>query len=87
VDTALVAQVRSFGKSGTTISDEAAMGGVGTLDGGAKAVDTDGDGIPDAAEKQFGFDVGSNDAMQDKDGNGYVNVEDWANSLVPSSYY
>jgi hypothetical protein len=86
VDKALVAQVQSWGKSGATISDEAAMGGVGTLNGGTKAVDSDGDGIPDAAEKQFGFDVGSNDAMQDKDGNGYVNVEDWANSLVPSGY-
>ncbi|KAF9732745.1 hypothetical protein PMIN06_007084 [Paraphaeosphaeria minitans] len=86
VDKALIAQVQSWGKTGATISDEAAMGGVGTIFGGAKPVDTDGDGIPDAAETQFGFDVNVDDAMGDKDGNGYVNVEDWANSLVPSSY-
>ncbi|KAK7190463.1 pectate lyase C [Paraphaeosphaeria sporulosa] len=86
VDKALIAQVQSWGKTGATISDEAAMGGVGTVSGGAKPVDTDGDGIPDAAETQFGFDVNANDAMGDKDGNGYVNIEDWANSLVPSSY-
>lgn len=86
VDKALVAQVQSWGKAGATISDEAAMGGVGTIAGGTKPVDTDGDGIPDAAEAQFGFDVNANDAMADKDGNGYVNIEDWANSLVPSSY-
>ncbi|KAF2439744.1 polysaccharide lyase family 1 protein [Karstenula rhodostoma CBS 690.94] len=86
VDEALVAQVQSWGKSGATISDEAAIGGVGTIAGGTKPVDTDGDGIPDAAEEQLGFDVNADDAMADEDGNGYVNVEEWANSLVPSSY-
>lgn len=86
VDKTLIAQVQSWGKTGATISDEAAIGGVGTIAGGTKPVDTDGDGIPDAAEKQLGFDVNANDAMADKDGNGYVNVEEWANSLVPSSY-
>lgn len=86
VDKALIAQVQSWGKSGATISDEASMGGVGTINGGTKQTDTDGDGIPDAAETKLGFDPAKNDAMEDKDGNGYVNIEDWANSLVPSSY-
>ncbi|KAK3215703.1 hypothetical protein GRF29_8g880913 [Pseudopithomyces chartarum] len=86
VDKTLIAQLQSYGKSGATISDEAAVGGVGTINGGVKQTDTDGDGIPDAAETKLGFDVNSDDAMQDKDGNGFTNVEDWANSLVPSGY-
>ena len=86
VDKALIAQLRSYGRSGGTISDEATMGGVGSINGGTRLADTDGDGIPDAAETKFGFDKNSDDAMQDKDGNGYSNIEDWANSLVPSGY-
>jgi hypothetical protein len=44
------------------------MAGPGTIDGGEKWVDANGNGIPDDVEDQF------------KD------VEEWANSLVPSSY-
>ncbi|KAF1967945.1 pectin lyase-like protein [Bimuria novae-zelandiae CBS 107.79] len=72
VDKVLIAQVQSFGKTGATISDEATMGGVGTIDGGAKRVDTDGDGIPDDVEAKMGFNAALNDAMADKDGNGYT---------------
>lgn len=88
VDTRLVAELRSWGKEGELISDEDAspMSGPGTIAGGAKVVDSDGDGIPDEAEKKLGFDTGKNDAMEDKDGDGYVNVEAWANSLVPAGY-
>ena len=62
------------------------MNGPGTIAGGTKAVDADGDGIPDEAEAELGFDAAKNDAMEDKDGDGYVNVEAWANSLVPADY-
>ncbi|KAF2635268.1 pectate lyase-like protein [Massarina eburnea CBS 473.64] len=88
VDARLVEELKSYGKTGELISDETAspMNGPGSIDGGSKAVDTDGDGIPDAAETALGFDVNVDDAMKDTDGNGYVNVEDWANSLVPSGY-
>ncbi|KAF1960967.1 pectate lyase-like protein [Byssothecium circinans] len=88
IDTRLIEEVKSYGKTGQLISDEKAgpMNGPGTVNGGTKAVDTDGDGIPDAAETKFGFDLNKNDAMADKDGNGYTNIEDWANSLVPSGY-
>lgn len=88
VDKRLIEELASWGKSGQLISDENAspMNGPGTINGGTKATDTDGDGIPDDVEKKLGFDATKNDAMVDKDGNGYVNVEDWANSLVPSSY-
>ncbi|KAF2188960.1 polysaccharide lyase family 1 protein [Zopfia rhizophila CBS 207.26] len=88
VDKRLISELTSWGKSGELISDENAspMSGPGTIDGGVKPTDTDGDGIPDDAEAKLGTDKGTNDAMGDKDGNGYKNVEDWANSLVPSSY-
>jgi hypothetical protein len=88
VDKRLIEELTSWGKSGQLISDEngAPMNGPGTIAGGTKAVDSDGDGIPDDAETKLGFDKAANDAMSDKDGNGYVNIEDWANSLVPSGY-
>jgi hypothetical protein len=70
VDKRLVAELQSYGKMGQTISDENAspMSGPGTIAGGTKWVDANGNGIPDDVESQF------------------KTVEDWANSLVPSSY-
>ncbi|KAF2111500.1 pectin lyase fold/virulence factor [Lophiotrema nucula] len=88
VDKRFITELQSWGKQGELISDETAspMSGPGDIAGGTKATDTDGDGIPDDAETKFGFDKATNDAMSDKDGNGYVNIEDWANSLVLASY-
>ncbi|KAL3421104.1 pectate lyase [Phlyctema vagabunda] len=88
IDTRLVAEVRSWGKTGELISDETAspMNGPGTIAGGTVATDTDGDGIPDSAEAVLGTNPNVVDSIGDANGNGYANVEDWANSLVPSSY-
>ncbi|KAF2653832.1 polysaccharide lyase family 1 protein [Lophiostoma macrostomum CBS 122681] len=88
VDRRLVEELKSLGTMGELISDENAspMAGPGVIAQGTKAVDSDGDGIPDEVETKMGWDAGRNDAMEDKDGNGYVNVEDWANSLVPGTY-
>ena len=86
VDTLLVKQLQSFGKEGKLISDEKDVGGPGYIEPGTTPKDSDNDGIPDDAETKLGTDSGKDDSMDDKDGNGYVNVEDWANSLVPSSY-
>jgi hypothetical protein len=70
VDKRLIAELQSYGKLGQLISDENAspMNGPGTIAGGTKWVDTNGNGIPDNVEGQF------------------KTVEDWANSLVPSTY-
>jgi hypothetical protein len=61
------------------------MGGPGSLNGGTPATDTDGDGIPDAAERQLGTDPNTKDSTK-LHSSGYTYLEVWANSLVPSSY-
>ncbi|KAF5861563.1 hypothetical protein ETB97_012813 [Aspergillus alliaceus] len=85
VDQELIEQVESYGKKGALISDEADMGGAGNLDKGTAATDTDGDGIPDDAEKRLGTDPKTADSMKLHE-SGYTYLEVWANSLVPSSY-
>ncbi|KAJ5257924.1 hypothetical protein N7524_009480 [Penicillium chrysogenum] len=86
VDTQLIAQVQSWGTNGALISDEATMGGPGTLNGGTPAKDTDGDGIPDEAEKHLGTNPNIDDSMK-LHSSGYTYLEVWANSLVPSTYH
>lgn len=85
VDKRLIEELSSFGTEGQLIADENAspMTGPGDVKSGEKRVDTDGDGIPDVDEEKLGFDKTKDDAMAKKDGSGYVNVEVWANSLVP----
>ncbi|KAF3939549.1 hypothetical protein ABW19_dt0210364 [Dactylella cylindrospora] len=85
VDKRLIQEVQSWGTSGQLISDETASPmsyNPSALNGGTRWVDTDGDGIPDDAEIRMGTDPNRHDSMEDKDGNGYKNIEDWANSLV-----
>ncbi|KAK6344464.1 hypothetical protein TWF696_008101 [Orbilia brochopaga] len=87
-DKRLVQEVQSWGKSGQLISDETASPmsySSSALNGGTRWVDTDGDGIPDDAEIRMGTDPNRADSMEDKDGNGYKNIEDWANSLLSGS--
>lgn len=51
------------------------------------AWDTDGDGIPNNWETKNGFDPNnSKDGNGDKDGNGFTNLEEYLNSLVPSTF-
>jgi hypothetical protein len=47
------------------------------------AWDTDNDGMPDAWEKEHGFDPSdANDGQQDTDGDGYTNLEAYLNGIV-----
>ncbi|KAF1816441.1 pectin lyase-like protein [Eremomyces bilateralis CBS 781.70] len=86
VDTLLINEVKSWGKNGKLISDEKAspVNGPGVVASGAAAKDSDGDGIPDDTETKLGSSPSVADSIEVKDG--YTNVENWANSLVPSSY-
>ncbi|KAF8761657.1 Pectate lyase [Rhizoctonia solani] len=84
VDTQLINQVKSLGKSGALISDETVSpwSSGGPIAGGTAPKDTDGDGMPDDWEIANGLDPNVNDAMQDKNGDGYANIENYINSLV-----
>lgn len=82
VDAALIAEVQSYGTNGVLISDESEVGGPGNIAGGDAAVDSDGDGIPDAWETENGLDPNdASDGMAIAD-NGYANLENYVNSLV-----
>ncbi|KAH7100260.1 pectin lyase-like protein [Auriculariales sp. MPI-PUGE-AT-0066] len=87
VDTYLInTELKSYGKVGALISDEntATIGGPGPITGGTAPTDTDNDGIPDAWETANG--LNPNDASDSMKiaSNGYTNLENYVNSLVPT---
>ncbi|KAH7165222.1 fibronectin [Dactylonectria macrodidyma] len=82
VDTQLITQVRSYGTKGALISDEASMGGAGTIASGTAPTDTDGDGIPDAWETANGLNPNDKSDGMKIASNGYSNLENYVNSLV-----
>ncbi|WZH41760.1 pectin lyase fold/virulence factor [Fusarium acuminatum] len=82
VDTALIEQVKSYGKEGKQISDEKEFGGVGEIAAGTAPEDSDGDGIPDEWEVKNGLNPqDASDGMK-LASNGYANLENYVNSLV-----
>lgn len=71
--------------TGTIIDDPSQVGGYPNLPSGTPIVDSDHDGMPDDWENLRGFDPNdASDGSQDPDGDGYTNVEDYLNSLVPA---
>ncbi len=53
----------------------------------AAAGDTDGDGLPDDWETDFGTDPSTNDAGADPDGDGFTNAQEFANHTHPTGYF
>jgi hypothetical protein len=81
VDLRVVAEVKS--KTGKIIDSPAEVGGYPPLAGGTPPVDSDHDGMPDDWEKQKGLDPNApGDAAQDRDGDGYTNIEEYLHSLA-----
>ena len=80
VDTAIIAGVRT--RTGKQIDSQRDVGGWPDLRAAAAPKDSDGDGMPDAWERQHGLDPKRDDSAGDRDGNGYSNVEDYLNELA-----
>ena len=56
-------------------------GGWPVIEAGEPWRDWDKDGVPDDWENQHGTDPSFADALEDHDGDGYTNVENWAHSI------
>lgn len=90
VDTRILQEVRNgtatHGKNGI-ISTPDDVGGWPKLQSSEAPVDADGDGMPDAWESKFGFDSkNANDNAQDKDQDGYTNLEEYLNGTAPTVF-
>jgi hypothetical protein len=69
------------------INSQKAVGGWPVLESTTPPTDSDHDGMPDGWEHAHGLDPQDpRDGPQDRDGDGYTNVEEYLNSLVPSIY-
>lgn len=81
VDRRIVEDVRNG--TGRIIKSQSEVGGWPDLRNDAPPRDTDGDGMPDAWELRHGLDpADAADGPQDRNVDGYTNVEDYLNGLV-----
>lgn len=82
VDLRIIAGVRD--RSGRIIDSQAQVGGWPELEAGSPWTDSDGDGMPDDWERSQGLDPADGaDGPADRNGDGFTNLEDWLNGLVP----
>ena len=62
------------------------MGGYPEYKAWEPYVDTDGDGMPDEWEKQYGLNPNDpTDAQKDCNGDGYTNIEKYINGINPNT--
>jgi hypothetical protein len=80
VDRRIVAEVTSG--TGHILNSQAEVGGWPDLPGAPAPRDSDGDGMPDEWERQHGLNPSDPaDGAQDRNANGYTNVEEYLNSF------
>jgi len=83
VDARIVEEIRT-GK-GRIIDSQREVGGWPRLRCTPAPKDTDGDGMPDAWERKHGLaDADASDAGEDRDGDGYTNIEEYLNGTDPT---
>jgi hypothetical protein len=82
VDERIIAEVRNgTGRIKTSVSN---AGGYPTIAGGMPPPDADHDGMPDSWEKRHDLDPKNpDDRNADRNGDGYTNLEEYLNSLIP----
>ncbi|MEP7007752.1 MAG: pectate lyase [Sphingomonas bacterium] len=81
VDLAIIAGVRD--RTGHQIDSQREVGGWPVLTTAPAPRDSDGDGMPDAWERSHGLDPKKNDSAGDRDHDGFTNIEEHLNSVVP----
>jgi hypothetical protein len=80
VDQRVLLNVRT--EAGGIINDPAEVGGYPELQAGSPPADRDSDGMPDTWEAVRGLDPDDpTDARQDRNGDGYSNIEEYLHSL------
>ena len=80
IDDAVVAGVRD--RSGHQIDSQSEMGGWPMLASIPAPRDTDRDGMPDMWERAHGLDPKRDDSAQDRNRDGYTNIEEYLNGLA-----
>lgn len=84
VDKRIVEEVKNG--TGKIIDSQSEVGGWPKLSSTEPPVDTDHDGMPDSWEKEKGLNPNDvSDAAADRDFDGYTNIEEYINSLVPEN--
>jgi pectate lyase len=85
VDARIIRQVRE--QTGTIIDSQKQVGGWPVLKSLPPPLDSDHDGMPDEWELKHGLNPrDASDARQDKDGDGYTNLEEYLNGTDPNRY-
>lgn len=87
VDLRYIAELTSLGTLGQipTNENDAPISGPGPVVGGIAPVDTDLDGMPDTWELATGTNPAVQDHNGDLNGDGYTNLEEYLNGLVPAA--